>query len=100
MTDKDQTQLPEIGQDIYLPTVGYISHGADDFEGGLCKVVDIQIGIGGVGKTPFVYVEERPGHGHNWEMLEERQQELKERYGDQRGRPDPDYAPEANGGWL
>lgn len=82
----------KIGDDIYLPTRLYLSHGADDFDGGLCKISKIEEFSYGT----FVYVEENPNHGQNYESLLEQQEELKKRHGKGRGKRNPDYHPDAN----
>ncbi len=85
-----------VGSQIYVPTSLYLSHGADDFQGGLCKVSEVKAGISAGEEATFVSVEERPGHSYNWAYLEPKQAELRERFGTDRGYPDPDNAPEAN----
>lgn len=83
---------PRLGDDVYIPSSLYLTHGADDFRGGLCRIVEIHEHDAG----PFVEVEEDPGAQHNWRYLMEHQDEWREQYGDQRGRPDPDDRPEFN----
>ena len=93
--------LPKVGDDIYLPTVGYLSHGVDDFRGGLCKVIKVKEGTSAGEKTHYVTVAERPSTSYNWEFLAVKQDELKAEFRENRGHADPDYSPECNppGGW-
>jgi hypothetical protein len=83
---------PRVGDDVYVPSSLFLTHGEDDFAGGLCRIVAIHEHTGGL----FVEVEEDPGTHHNWAYLRENQKELRERYGDRRGHSDPDYRPEFN----
>lgn len=87
---------PRVGDDVYVPSSLYLSHGVDDFRGGLCRIVAVSELLG----RPFVEVEEDPGTLHSWAYLMERQEEWRERYGDRRGHPDPDLRPEFNEGWT
>ena len=87
---------PRAGDDVYVPTSRHLTHGEDDFRGGLCRVSAVRELQGAV----FVEVEEDPGTLHSWTYLESRQDELRARHGDERGRPDPDLRPEFNEGWA
>ncbi len=84
-------RLPIIGEDVYIGTSLYIDHGEDDFEGGLCEIIGIQDGISAGEKAIYVRVKEDPFSWHNWSFLMESQDKWRERYGNQRGHPDPDY---------
>ncbi len=86
---------PEVGADVYVPSSLYLTHGEDDFAGGLCRIVRIDRELSPHG-APYVEVEEDPGTLHSWSYLLEHQDEWRERYGDRRGRPDPDLRPEFN----
>lgn len=88
------------GDSIYVPTAWYISHGQDDFTGGLCTVSRIEMGISAGEKVAFVEVSERPGHLYNWPILAKEQESLRAEFGDRRGHRDPDYSPECNDGGL
>ncbi|MBW2964754.1 hypothetical protein KY363_04805 [Candidatus Woesearchaeota archaeon] len=92
MSGKDDMQLPKIGDDIYLPSELYLRHGIDDFQGGLCRIVELETH----GPNVFVGVAENPGTKYNLAYLLEIQDELRREYGDQRGRPNPDYRLEFN----
>ena len=87
---------PRIGNDVYIPSSLHLTHGEDDFEGGLCRIAGVRIWNGAI----FVEVEEDPGTQHAWDYLMEHQDEWRERFGDRRGRPDPDLRPEFNEGWA
>jgi hypothetical protein len=91
-----RSALPEVGQEIYIPTSIYLSHGVDDFRGGLCRIMAIHELLG----RAFVEVEEDPGTYHSWPYLVERQEEWRARYGAERGRRDPDLRPEFNEQWT
>lgn len=90
------TSVPRVGDDVYVPSSLHVTHGADDFRGGLCRVAAVRKLLGSV----YVEVEEDPGTLHSWAYLEPRQEELRSRYGAERGRPDPDLRPEFNEGWT
>ena len=53
---------PGVGEVIYLPSALYLSHGRDDFQGGLCTVSAVRPGISGGELTTFINVRERPRH--------------------------------------
>lgn len=77
------TELPKVGDDIYLPGAMYIDHGEDDRAGGLAEVVKVENGM--------VRVKEFPGSSFNWAGLRDDQEKLKKEYGENRAAPDPDY---------
>ncbi|MEK6949097.1 MAG: hypothetical protein AABX34_02675 [Nanoarchaeota archaeon] len=87
-----ELQGPQIGMDIYLPTELHVYNGANDFQGGLCRIVNIteEYGFTGVG------VFERLGKVYNWDYLLKNQEKWEQQYGDRRGFPDPDLRPEFN----
>lgn len=93
---------PRIGDDIVIPTTLYLSHGADDFAGGQCKIVEIFDTIDDAGSNALgfnrlsVRVAEKPASRHNWFVLIDDLEKNTERYGNSRGRPDPDLRPEFN----
>ena len=91
---------PRIGQEIYIPSSRYISHGRDGIAGGLATITEVK--EGGSAGSWFVSVEEVPGKSYNYEILMELQDELKKEFGEQRAHPDPDWSPESNppnNGW-
>ena len=89
------TREPVVGEDVYIPSELYLSHGRDDFAGGLCRISRIETSVLGVPGT-YVEVEEQPGTLHGWDDLLRQQDELRARYGDRRGHADPDLRPEFN----
>ena len=90
------TPPPKVGDEVYVGTALYMSHGADDFQGGLCKITEVGVGISAGKPEWFVSVEERPGHGYNYSILLESQEKWKAEFGTNRGYPDPDNSPESN----
>lgn len=92
-------RLPKIGEKIYVPTSLYLSHGLDDFAGGIAT-------ISGIHTSDFlppdhinyymVSINDRPDTRYNWRCLLEDQDKLKERYKDEIAHPDPDDRPEFN----
>lgn len=77
------TDLPKVGDDIYLPGAWYIDHGEDDRAGGLAEVVKVENGM--------IRVKEFPSSSFNWTALRDSQEKLKKEYGKNRAHPDPDY---------
>lgn len=98
-----EKESPVTGQDIYVPSAAYLSHGKDDFQGGLCRVIEIEKGRSEGKLTYYVRVAERPNFSYNWLSLKQQQEELKKRYGDKRGHAEPDNSAESNdneSGWI
>lgn len=91
--------VPKIGDKIYVPSQWFMSHGVDDFSGGVATVKHIEI-TKNVGRDVHVVsIEERPGYGYYWENsigTEGKQEELKKEYGSQIAKPDPDDHPDSN----
>lgn len=96
---KKDSKIPKVGQKIYVPTSLYLSHGLDDFEGGIAVISKIEKNEY-LGKDHpnylMVGVEEHPGTLYNWSHLLKEQEKLKERFGKQKAHPDPDDRPEFN----
>jgi hypothetical protein len=84
-----------VGDEIYVDTALHLHHGRDDVRGGRARVVRVHEGYHGV-KGVFVEVAEHPGDLYPWDVLGPTQEKLKEEFGDQRARPDPDLQPEFN----
>lgn len=80
----------KVGDNIYINSSYYLSHGSDDFTGGLCKISRIKKEKFGDGSIIWIEVEERPGHDYNYEVLLEEQEELKKEFGRRRGYECPD----------
>jgi len=89
---------PQVGDKIYVEGTIYLTHGADDFQGGVCTVKAVQSHFeNGEEVVSSVEVGEDPGTWYTWSgTLERRQEELKKRYGEQKGGPRPDLRPEFN----
>ena len=93
---------PKIGDKIYVHSSFYISHGSDDFVGGLCTIDGIEYSktlpedhcnycMVRIKERPsMVRIKERPSTAYNYLYLLEEQEELKEQFGDQVGYPDTD----------
>lgn len=90
---------PKIGMKIYVPSSFYLSHGADDFEGGIATISKIEYS-----KTLppdhcnycFVGIKERKVSMYNYGILLSEQAELKKEYGKRKAHPDPDNHPSSN----
>jgi hypothetical protein len=86
---------PKVGDEIYVDSALYVYRGRDDFRGGKVKVSRVRHQTS-LFELWWVTVEERPGTEYNWTHLAPKQAELAARYGEERGRPDPDLEPEFN----
>lgn len=87
---------PEIGSDIYVPTMLYLSRGRDDISGGKGKVSKTEHKWNSL----WVEVDELPDRSFNWDVIARDQEKMAKEYGDRRCRPDPDDHPSANTGGL
>lgn len=84
-------KVPTVGQKIYVDSSLYLSHGSDDFAGGIATVAKVSKSMSGGEMAVFVEITERPGHGYNWsQVLMAKQDTLKKQYGKQIAHPDPD----------
>lgn len=94
----DAGQLPELrkGDVIYVDTELYLSHGRDDFRGGLAEVVEFGPDISAGKQTPFVRVAQELDTWHNWQELASIQKRLRREFGQSWAHPDPDDRPEFN----
>lgn len=86
-------KLPKKGQEIYIGTSLHISRGSDDVQGGKATIKSVNLS----NHLPpehynyvMVEVEEVPGHEYNYKYLLEKQDEYKERFGENKAYPDPD----------
>lgn len=92
-----KTNAPKVGDKIYVDTELYVSHGVDDFKGGLATVSKVEKLKFGAEPGTWVEIKENPGSLYNWDgYLSEIQDELKKKFGDQTARLDPDPRPEMN----
>lgn len=92
-------RVPELraGDAIYLDTELYISHGRDDFRGGLAEVVEVKPDKVGGKSVCFVRAAQEPDTWHNWTtFLAPMQPKLRKEFGKNWARPDPDWRPEFN----
>ena len=94
----DAGRLPELrqGDIIYVDTDLYLSHGIDDFRGGLAEVAEFGTQTSAAMPTPFVKVVQLMDTWHNWQILAEQQRKLRAKFGKLWAHPDPDYRPEFN----
>ena len=93
-------RIPKAGEKIYVPSSMYVYRGSDDFAGGIATISKVELDQYGLGVDHpnycFIKIQERPGHGYNWRLIEKDQEKLKKMYGDQIAHPDPDDRPEFN----
>lgn len=87
---------PQIGDKIYIPSEFYLSHGADDWIGGLATVSKVEEGISGGQPTIYVTCKEKPQTRYNWKFLAEKQEELKVEFSEALAHASPDYRSEFN----
>jgi len=80
--------IPKVGDHIYVDTSLFVTHGEDDFIGGLCRVCSV--------KDFMIEVEEDPGAFYNWHSLREEQESLKKQFGNKRGYKKRDHRDEFN----
>src|SRR3954470_15042109 len=94
----DAGLVPElrVGDVIYVDTELYVSHGRDDFRGGLGEVIEFGADISAGKQTPFVRVAQEPDTWHNWRELVSMQKKLRAEFGKSWAHPDPDHRPEFN----
>lgn len=92
--------LPKSGDSIYIPTSLYTDRGEDDVQGGLATIKDVVVKeCSNPINTVFITVEEVSGHSYNWHTLMRQQEELKERFGNNKAHNDPDYSGNTGGYW-
>jgi hypothetical protein len=77
------------GDQVYVETRAYISHGEDDVIGGLATVVRVHHDPSAFSEY-VVEVAEHPGCIYNLTYLLEKQDELRDQFGEQRACPDRD----------
>lgn len=84
---------PNVGDKIYVPTQVSIDHGWDDICGGLATISVVKESISAGKPTWFIEVKELTGDfGRSWnyEILLEKQANLKKQLGRKKAHPDPD----------
>jgi len=89
---KKEKKKFKVGDSIYIPTSLYLSHGEDDFDGGLCKIIEIGEKFG----WKWIRVKENPSSQHSYDYLLEGQEKWKKEYGNRKGKRSPDYSPQFN----
>jgi hypothetical protein len=94
--DRTVPPPPKVGDEIYVPSAFYLSHGRDDFVGGLARVAAVKLDELGGSTGYWVEVEERPGRQYNWDWLGPQQGKLRAEYKDERAHLDPDMRREFN----
>jgi len=80
----------KVGDKIYVGSSFHMSRGSDDVVGGLATVTNIKEDISAGKPALFVSIKEHPGKAYNWEILSEKQEELKKQFGKRKAHPDPD----------
>jgi hypothetical protein len=90
---KDPYYIPEIGDLVYVDSSLHVTHGIDDFIGGLCEVKSIET-FGE--KLHRIRVKEDPDTSYSWEYLLELQDKLKKEFGEKKGHSRPDLRSEFN----
>ena len=86
---KKEKNIPKIGDLVYVDTSLFVTHGIDDFIGGLCEVISVE-------DDNWIRVKEDPDTSHSWEYLAKMQDKLKKEFGNKRGYQRPDHRPEFN----
>ena len=94
----DACELLELraGDVIYVGSSLFLSHGRDDFCGGLAEVVAYTTDLTASKAAPFVRVAQRPDTWYSWLRLAAEQKGLRVRFGKEWSHPDPDDRPEFN----
>lgn len=94
----DEGSVPVLrpGDIIYVDTSLYLSHGVDDFRGGLAEVAEFGTQKSAGKPTPFVKVVQLIDTWQNWQMLAADQRKLRAEFGRAWAHPDPDHRLEFN----
>lgn len=89
--------IPSVGQEIYIPSALYLSRGRDDVCGGRAVVTKVIEEKHGDRIVHGIQVKGLPNRTYYWENgLAQRQEELRNRFGDLLAHPDPDKREEFN----
>lgn len=87
----------KVGDEIYVYSCFYLSHGQDDFIGGKATVTEVSEQMSGGEMTTFIRVAEAPRTQWNWEQyLSKQQDELREQFGESHAHAEPDNHPDFN----
>jgi len=97
---------PKIGDKIYVYSSFYVYRGEDSFVGGIAIITDIRYD----NHLPedhinyiMIQINNQEGHWYNYKSLLEKQEKLKNEFGDELAHADPDMRPEFNDseeGWT
>lgn len=96
----DAGRVPRLckGDAVYVDTSLFLTHGVDDFRGGLAEVIEVVTGICPGDQTPYVRFAQETDTKYNWELLAAQQTKLRGEFGKGWSHPDPDYRKEFNEG--
>lgn len=94
--DAGDTPLLNPGDVIYMDSSLYLTHGIDDFRGGLAEVAEISAGVSAGKPVTFIMIVQDLETWHNWHYLAPNQKRLREEFGKTWARPDPDTRREFN----
>jgi hypothetical protein len=94
----DEGLVPDLrkGDIIYVNTSLYLSHGVDDFRGGLAEVAEFGMQTSAGRPTPFVRIVQEKDAWQNWQMLAADQRKHRAEFGRNWAHPDPDHRLEFN----
>ena len=92
------SDLPKVGDKVYIPSEIYVSHGADDIRGGLTAIAKVEVS-GPNNKNVWIVTEFDSVTRYAWPALKDQQAELQKEFGDAAPGAKPDLRPEFNTGW-
>lgn len=85
--------IPKIDDEIYIDTSIYVTHGEDDFIGGICTITYVE-----ETRPQHYWIEIAEDRGRfSWKYDKEEQEQLKAKFGASRGHRRPDFREEFNG---
>lgn len=94
-----EKKVPSVGEEIYVPTNFYISHGEDDVLGGRATVIEVWEEKHGNRIVHAITVKEHPNKTYYWEnYLAKHHEKWEQKFGDRRAKPIPDNREEFNSG--
>ena len=85
--------IPKVGDHVYVDTSLHVTHGIDDFIGGLCEVISVETYSNNLHR---IQIKEDPDTSYSWEYLSELQDKLRNEFRENRGYQRPDFRPEFN----
>ena len=89
--EEPKIYIPKVGDQIYIDSAFYLTHGEDDFVGGLCTITYVE------GDEPPFWIQIAEDRGKfTWSYIEEEQEMLKKKFGTSRGHRRPDDREEFN----